>query len=124
MDGFDPWVWALGPRNHSLQRWAVLGRLGGGGLAAEQGQEFHAPILLGSRHAESLLRAPAAGARSTPSSGLSGDFPGLDSDDSGPGVPDCRLYQGIQPAAGGGDIAPATVVSGVRRYLRWLRKPS
>src|SRR2546428_842288 len=42
MDRSDPWVWTLDPRNHSFQRWPVLGRLAGGPLAAEQGQEANA----------------------------------------------------------------------------------
>src|SRR2546428_842287 len=97
-----PWVKSPYPRNHSFQRWPVLGRLAGGPLAAEQGQEVHAPILLGSRHAEPLLRAPDAGACSTPSSGLPGDFPGLAFEYRGPRVPDCRVYEGLQPAAAPG----------------------
>src|SRR6267378_1823630 len=74
MDRPDPWVWIFDPRNHSLERWAVLGRLDAGRLAAAQGREFNAPIFLGSRNADSVPRAPDTGSLSKTSNCLSGDI--------------------------------------------------
>src|SRR6267143_4184605 len=124
MDRCDPWVWIRDPRNHSPQRWAVLGWLDARGLAAEQRQKFHAPILLGSRYAESVLRAPNARPISAPSLSLSGPFTDLDLDYSTFRLPSLGLHDYVQPAASDGNLPAAAFVSCVFRYIRWRREPS
>src|SRR6267143_2080281 len=124
MDRPDPWVWIFDPRNHSLERWAVLGRLDAGRLAAAQGREFNAPIFLGSRNADSVPRAPDTGSLSKTSNCLSGDFLRIDLDNSSLRFPDRSLYECVRPAAGRDDFPIAAFVPCLCGHIRWQRKPS
>src|SRR5467141_251699 len=124
MNKSNPWVWIFDPRNHSLERWAVLGRLDAGRLAATQGREFNAPIFLGSRNADSVPRAPDTGSLSKASNCLSGDFLRIDLDNSSLRFPDRSLYECVRPAAGRDDFPIAAFVPCLCGDIRWQCKPS